>query len=305
MVLVQQMAILFILMGTGFFCGKKGFISDSFARNLSWLVVNVATPSMILAAGMNDESTIRGSQLLFGFLVIFGVYVFLFLVSLVLVPLMGVSKEDRGVYRVMTIFTNIGFMGLPIIQAAYGDEALLYGALFQFPYNLFMYTYGVAALSAGDSKEGGLGVSKFLNVGILSCIISLAIYIPRIPMPVFIVSSVKSLGSLAAPLSMMVIGQSMTHIKLKELFGDIRLLLFSLIKLTVVPILGVLLLGLFIKDEMLIRVCFVMMAVPIGSMCAMLSQQYGGNYTLASKGVALSTLLSVVTIPLVSFFLLR
>ena len=203
----------------------------------------------------------------------------------------------------MTIFTKLGFMGLPIIQAGYGDEALLYGALFQFPYNLFMYTYGVAVLSGERKVSQGRKWTGFLNVGIISCAISLAIYIAAIPMPAFVVSSAKSLGSLAAPLSMIVIGQSMTHISLRDMFGDFRLLIFSMVKLTAVPVLGVLILGLFIGEEMLIRVCFIMMAVPIGSMCAMLSRQCGGNYTLASKGVALSTLLSVVTIPLLSLVL--
>ncbi len=304
MVLVQQMIVLFIMIGIGFICGKKKFITNEFAKNLSWLVVNVATPAMILAAGMNDESSIRGGDLAFAFLVTALVYVFLIAISFVLLPLVRVPSEDESVYRVMTIFTNIGFMGLPILQAAYGDEAVLYGSLFQFPFNFLIYTYGIAALRGESAFKGGFKLSKFLNAGIISCIISLTIYIVRIPMPDFVVSCAKGLGSLAAPLSMMVIGQSLTQIDLKEMFSDIRLWLFSLIKLTLVPALGVFLLGFFVKDRLLLIVCLIMMATPIGSMCAMLPQQYGGNYKLAAKGVALSTLLSVVTIPLVSLIVL-
>ncbi len=300
MVLFQQMAVLFIIMGIGFFCGKKRFITDELAKGLSWIVVNVATPCMILAAGMNDESTIRGKELLSAFGFILLVYGFLIALSFVVLPFFRIPAQDKGVYRVMFIFSNIGFMGLPIIQAAYGDEALLYGALFQFPFNFLIYTYGIAALRGESPIQSGFKLSKFVNTGIISCIISLTIYTLELPMPGFIVSSCKSLGGLAAPLSMMVIGQSMTHISLKDMFGDIRLLAFSVVKQLFVPILGVLLLGFIIKDDTLIKVCFVMLAVPIGSMCAMLPQQYGGNYRLASKGVALSTLLSVVTIPLVS-----
>ena len=300
MVLAQQMAILFIIMGIGFFCGKKEFITDGFARNLSWLVVNVATPAMILAAGMNEESAIRGKELLYAFGVILLVYVFLIAISFVILPFLRIPSEDKGVYRVMFIFSNIGFMGLPLLQAAYGDEALLYGALFQFPFNFLIYTYGIAALRGENPLQSGFKLSKFLNVGIVSCVLSIIIYVFGIPMPGFIVSSCKSLGSLAAPLSMIVIGQSMTHMKLKDMFGDIRLFVFSLVKQILVPIVGVLFLGLIIKDDTLIRTCFVMISVPVASMCAMLSRQYGGNYRLASKGVALSTLLSVVTIPLVS-----
>ena len=107
MVLVDQMLVLFIMMGIGFICGKKNFITNENAKNLSWLVVNVATPAMILAAGMNDESSIRGGDLAFAFLITALVYAFLIAVSFVLIPLVRVPADDKSVYRVMTIFTPL------------------------------------------------------------------------------------------------------------------------------------------------------------------------------------------------------
>ncbi len=303
MVLLQQMTILFILMGIGFFCGREGYMGDEFAKNLSWLVVNVATPAMILHAGMDEANTIKGKELLFGFGITLCIYAFLIVISFIIMPLLKVPKEDKSVYRVMTIFNNIGFMGLPILNATFGSEAVLYGALFQFPFNILIYTYGISALRGDSVFKGGWNPSKILNVGVVSCAISIVIYVSGLHIPSFIADTTKHLGNLCAPLSMMVIGQSMIHIRLKELFGDIRLLGFSLLKLIVVPILGVLMMKLFISDEMLLNVCFIMLATPVGSMCAMLPQQYGGNYTLASRGVAMSTVMSVVTIPLVSILL--
>ena len=149
------MIVLFILMGIGFFCGKKKFLTDEGSKTLSWIVVNVATPAMILSAGMNYESAIRGRQLAVGFLVAVLVYVFLIVMSFIILPLVRVPAEDKAVYRVMAIFSNIGFMGLPIIRAAYGEEAVLFGALFQFPYNFLMYTYGIAAIKGENPFKGG------------------------------------------------------------------------------------------------------------------------------------------------------
>ncbi|MCR5558519.1 MAG: AEC family transporter [Butyrivibrio sp.] len=300
MILVQQMIVLFLIMGVGFLCGKKSFISDENAKNLSWIVVNIATPGMILSAGMNEESTIRGSSLLFGFLVTISVYVFLIAVSFVIIPVLKVPQDDKNVYRVMTIFSNVGFIGLPLLQATYGPEAVLYGALFQFPYNILMYTYGIAAMKGENPFKGGNPLKRVVNVGIISSVLAIVIYVSGIHMPSFISVTAKHLSSLAAPLSMMVIGQSMASIKIKELFGDARLFIFSLLKLVIAPITGILLLGLFVDDKTILRTCYIMLATPIGSMTAMVAQQYGGNYTLASRGVALSTLLSVVTIPLIS-----
>ena len=102
---------------------------------------------------------------------------------------------------------------------------------------------------------------------------------------------------------MMVIGQSMIHMKVKEVFGDIRLFIFSLIKLVAIPIVGIFILKLFITDALILNVCYIMLATPVASMAAMLAQQFDGDYKLASKGVALTTILSVITIPLVSLII--
>ena len=296
------MIVLFILMGIGFFCGKKGFMTDGFSKNLSWLVVNVATPAMILHAGMSDDTTIQGRQLAFGFLVAFGVYVFLIALSFVILPMIRVPAADKNVYRVMAIFSNIGFMGLPILGATYGEEAVLYGALFQFPYNFLMYTYGIAAMKGENIFKGG-NIKRIVNVGVIASLLAIVLFVTRLPMPEFVKITAEHLSHLAAPLSMMVIGQSMVHFNLKDMFGDVRLLIFSLIKLIPLPMVGILLLKLFIQDEMILHVCYIMLATPIGSMTAMVAQQYGGNYGLASKGVALSTIMSVITIPLVSLLI--
>ncbi len=297
------MLVLFVLMGIGYFCGKKGFITDEFSKNLSWLVVNVATPAMILNAGMNYESSIRGKELLFGFGMALFVYAFLIAISFLVIPLLRIPDNDKNVYRVMTIFSNIGFMGLPILQAAYGSEAVLYGAIFQFPYNFLIYTYGIAAMKGGNALGSSEGLKRIINVGVISSLLAIVIYVSGIHMPVVIRTSARHLSNLAAPLSMMVIGQSMIHFKLRGIRGNIRLLAFSILKLVTFPILGMLLLSFFVKDEMLLHVCYIMLATPVGSMTAMVAQQYGGNYTLAAKGVALSTVLSVITIPLVSLLI--
>jgi len=98
---------------------------------------------------------------------------------------------------------------------------------------------------------------------------------------------------------MIVIGASLATINLKKLFIDGRLLAFAALKLVVIPIAGFLLIKQIINDEVLRGVCFIMLATPVGSMTAMLAQQYAGDYEVATKGVALTTLLSVATIPLV------
>ena len=294
MLLLQQMLVLFFYMGIGFVCGKKNIITDDVAKTFSWIVVNIANTALILLAGVSDTKTVTGKALATTFVVAIGAFFFLILLGYLLVPLLRVPAEDKGVFRVMTIFSNIGFMGFPVISAVYGEEALLYASIFLFPYNILIYTYGICAMKKENDGSGKMQWKKICNAGVIAGILSLICYLADVQ------TAVSGLSGLTAPLSMIVIGQSMVHIQIRDLITDVRLLIFSIIKLIVIPVCGILLLRIWIRDSMLLGVCLIMLATPVGSMTAMLAQQYDGDYMLASKGVSLTTILSVLTIPLVS-----
>lgn len=300
MLLLQQMLVLFFYMGIGFICGKKNIITDDVAKTFSWIVVNIANTALILSAGASNTKTVTGKALAATFVVAIGVFLFLILLGYLLLPLLRVPAVDKGVFRVMTIFSNIGFMGFPVISAVYGEEALLYASIFLFPYNILIYTYGICTMQKENDGNGRIQWKKICNVGVIAGVISLICYLADVQVPSFVQTAVSGLSGLTAPLSMIVIGQSMVHIRIRELFADIRLLIFSVIKLIAIPIFGILLLRIWINDPVLLGVCLIMLATPVGSMTAMLAQQYNGDYMLASKGVSLTTILSVVTIPLVS-----
>ena len=207
----------------------------------------------------------------------------------------------------MTVFSNIGFMGFPVISALYGSGALLYAALFMIPYNVLIYTYGISAMSIGKKigeKKGSWNPGRIFNIGVVACVLTIIIYLTGIRLPEFVEKTVTNLSNLTAPLSMMVIGASLATFDLKKLFLDARLLVFSMIKLLMIPVIGMLIIKQFVSSEMICGVCMVMLATPVGSMTAMLAQQYDGDYEMASKGVALTTILSVATMPLVSMLVM-
>lgn len=300
MLLLQQMIVLFILMILGYYMRRKDILSDEMCKSLSWIVVNIANPAMILSGSVNSENGIAGEELLMTMALAVGIFAGLILISLIIPIVLRVPGRSAGVYRVMTIFSNIGFMGFPVISALYGTEALLYASVFLIPFNLLIYTYGILALKSNDGQKEKLDLKKVLNIGVLCCILSIILSFVQIPMPSFVKTTISTLSNLTAPLSMMVIGASMATIDIKELFMDVKLLLFAVLKLVVIPVAGLFLLKTFIYSEMLLGVCMVMIATPVASMTAMLAQQYDGDYELASRSVALTTILSVVTMPLVS-----
>lgn len=304
MLLLQQMIVLFLLMIIGFICYKKEIITDEVSKKISAIVVNIANPALILSGGMEKDSVIQGEELLVVMAIIVIMYVVLVLLGQLLPKLLRVEPKSRGVYTAMTIFSNIGFMGFPVIAALYGKQALLYAALFTIPYNLLIYTYGISVMEISkeavqsQKKRRSIPWKRIFSPGVIACIITIFIYFGGIPVPDFMQTTVSSLSNLTAPLSMMVIGASLATISVKKLFGDRTLLLFSAIKLLVIPIVGTYLIKLFVHHEMIIGVCMIMLATPVGSMTAMLAQQYEGDYEMAAKGVALTTILSVITMPL-------
>jgi len=307
MLLLQQMSILFLIMLVGFICQKIGLMNSTGNKMISALVVEVANPALILSAGINKTDTIEGKNLIYAVLLAIGVYAFLLIFANIVPRILKIEKSKVGTYKAMMVFSNIGFMGFPVISAVYGAQALLYASVFLIPFNILIYTWGIKVMTdSGEKKERehhSIQWGKIFNIGVIACIITIILYLTKLPVPKMIESTVNHFSALTAPLSMMVIGASMVDMKLKELFSNRKLLIFIAIKLLVVPIIGILLVKPFGMQKELMGVCLIMLATPAASMTAMLSQQYDGDYELASQGVALSTILSVATMPLLSLIL--
>ena len=297
MVLLQQMGILFVYMMIGYGACKKEYFDQEFGKKLSWLVVNVANPMLAISAVVNNEEQIAKKDFYVTVLLAICFYAFFLILAQILPRLIGVQKSDIGVYKMMTTFNNIGFMGFPVIAAAYGNGALIYAVPFSIMFNILCYTWGIQTLCGGGEKGNW---KRIINIGTISGIISIVLFFMQIPVPKMICSLSAGLSNLTGPLSMLVIGISIAAMELKDLFTDVKLLKFALIKLLAVPVAAMLLVCQVIDNRLICEVFLVMMATPAASMCAMLSQQYGGDYELAAKGVALTTILSVVTMPIVS-----
>lgn len=309
MILLRQMAILFFYMLIGYAMARKNLLKEEQSKLLSFLVVNVANPALILSGCFQCTEEISVSKIANILLWACLIFVGLILLAKVMPRILMAKQEDFGSYRVMTLFSNIGFMGLPVISAAYGGIAVLYASVFLLPFNLLIYTYGISQI-CGKTKETMsekhvfLILKKVCNIGVIACVVALVFCFFRVQLPEGVQSAISGLSNLTAPLSMFVIGSSFCEISLRKIMMDIRLLIFSVLKLIVLPFVLILMLRFIIHDIILLEVCYVLLAAPVGSMTAMLSKQYGGNTELIVKGVALTTICSVITMPLVAQWIL-
>lgn len=294
------MAVLFIYILIGYGAARREAVDDEFGRKLSWVVLNVANPALVVSAVVNGDGSIQGRDFLMTAGLAAAILGCIILIARILPILFRVEKGRRRAYMLLFSFNNVAYMGFPLIAAAYGQEALLYGAVFNMLFNVFAYTYGIEVICGEGEKKARW--KQVLNIGVVSCILAIAIYITRLPFPSFLKTVVSGLGGLTSPLSMMVIGISLAKIPFGHLFTDAKLLSGCAVKLVLVPIIAMAFITRAIDNEMLCGVCMVMLATPAASMTAMLAGQYGSeeDAELVAKGVALTTILSVATIPLVS-----
>lgn len=299
MVVLTQMVVLFLVLLVGVLANKKGVITEQTEKSLSWIVINIANPALIISSSISDKNTIKGAELAGVLIIAIGMYVALIILAFIITKLLRVEKFSQGAYMVMFVFSNIAFMGYPVISAIYGKEALLYASLFSLPFNVLIYTYGVLAIST-NAKLSDLKLSKILNIGVLACIISICLFALKIQVPAFIGTLADMLGNLSAPLSMMVIGSSLVKMNVKDVLKDYKLMIFIVVKQLIFPIIAAFAIKGFIDSKVIYGIVVIMLAMPVGSMTAMLANQYEGDYELVSKGVAFSTIFSVLTIPIIS-----
>ena len=296
----QQMAVMLILLVVGVVAARTGVIDGETNRRMTRFALAIPQSAQILSSAMNMQTGMSLGRVM-GLLGAGWIYfAVLILLSLGVPFLYRVKGKDRGVYSFMTIFGNMGFMGLPVIRSIFGDTAVFYGAILLIPFNIIAYTYGVMLLQGG---KGRIDWKALVSVPLISAFISVVLVCVHIPIPYPIRQATTLLGDMITPLSMIIIGASLGELPLGEVLGDWRSYAFAPVRLIASPVLIWAVMGLFTKDPTLLGVYTVLAAMPVATFATMLSIRYGGNERLTSRTVFVTTVLSVATIPLVCWML--
>ncbi|MDE5966535.1 MAG: AEC family transporter [Lachnospiraceae bacterium] len=303
MVVLQVMLELFFIILIGYFLAKKNVMNQDTAKRISVLVVNITFPALIIASVSANLDQGSLSSVMGIFLLGIICYAVLPLFAWIFGKCIRVPEEQQGIYQFMFIFGNCAFMGYPVLAAIFGSQAIFLGAIFNLPFNLLAFSYGIMLVCRDGEKKAGFQPSKLLNPGIVASLLALLIYGVQLRLPLILVDLCDMLGNMTTPLSMLVLGVSLAELPIKDVFLDVRIYLMSFIRLLLIPFLTYFLLQLFVSDTMSIGVAVISFAMPVASMAVMLSSQYEGNVKLASIGVFVSTLLSVITIPIISALL--
>ena len=297
----SQMLILFATIAVGYAARKLKMVGEDFNKQLSNVVLNFTSPALILHSVISSERTLTNGQVFQLTGIALGSYALLIALGFVVPRLLRVPKASVGVYRFMLIFSNVGFMGFPVVEAIFGPQAVFFAAIFQIPFNALCFTYGVWLITGG---QGGRFSWRLLaSPMILSTLLAYLLYLADWQAPVVFVELCDFVGGVTSPAAMVVLGSALAAVPLREMLTDLRCWLLALIKLVLIPIGCYFLLRPIVPNELMLGITIVIIAMPVATNTNMLCAQYDGDSVTAAKGVFISTLLSVATIPLLMWLL--
>lgn len=290
----QQVLVLFILIGAGFACGKTGLLHEKAVKCLADLVLYLAFPCVIIQSFMREYDP----QMLRGLLLAGLISLLVHVGSALLAWLVFRDKDEsrRRVLRFATVFSNAGYMALPLQQALLGEEGVFYGAAYVAVFNLVLWSYGMVSMS-GDSKA--LSAKKLLlNPGVIGIAAGLVVFIFSIPVPEVIAAPIGHLASLNTPVPMIIIGFYLSQTNLHAALKDGRSYVAIALRLVAIPALAIgsmVLCG--VRGTVLIS-CAVAVSAPVAAAATMFAAKYDQNTLLSANLVSVSTLFSVATMPL-------
>lgn len=297
-VLIQTVA-LFILIFIGYILRKTNIIKPSDVKGMSELIVKVTLPLLIINSMAIDFSKDK---------IIFSVVVFIissiaFFIKNIfgkqIVKIMRSKGSQSDVYRSMMLFSNSAFMGFPVVNAVYGKEGIFYAAIINVSFTIFIWTLGIDILDKKNDKKNYIDLIK--KPGILSIIIGLFFFFLPITIPTIIEIPLVMIGDMTTPLAMLTIGAMLTESNMFDIFREKRLFVISAIRLVLFPILFMFSLFLLPLPSKIVGILLILESMPVASTVAIFSKQYDSDYKLASQGVFLSTLLNIVTIPIILY----
>ena len=307
-VLVNQLIHLFLIICIGYLVYKVGIFNDAVNKHLNKLVLNVTLPLLMISSVLNMSNPPDTEILIPLFVISIGFFILMPVVAFIVVKIMlktlRIVKSRQGVYMFMLIFSNTAFMGMPILEAACGENgstAVFYAAVFNIFFNLGVFSYGVLIIGYGETSKATFKIKSLISPGIIGSILAIVFFLFKITLPDTLTATISSVGGLTSPIAMLLIGSSLASMKLSDVLGEWRVYVFSFLKQFILPIAFYPLFKLLISDDLLFNVIFIEFTMPIANLAFMIATEQNLDVKFVSKTIFISTAMSLITIPLVLY----
>lgn len=294
----EKVLVMFLIMGVGYVCYKKRIITSRGAAQLTNLLLYIVGPCLIIAALQADSEGVSTGKILLTIL--------LFLTGMIAVAaamqlvFRRQTRARAGMLRYGAVYSNCGFMGLPLAQAILGSAGVVYASACVVAFNLLTWTHGYIILGGAGEDRRQMLRKALLNPGTISFAIGLPLYALSISLPEPLVQTLDSIGAMNTPLAMIVVGTYLAKLNLRDVFSDREVYLVTALRLVMVPVAFLLLLWLLRPDPVVMVTTALLMAAPVGMNSVLFAIKLGNDTQLACKMIALSTLLSILTMPAIA-----
>ena len=294
-IIAQQVALLFILIAVGFGCGKKGMITEHASKVMTDIVLYVVTPCVMVSAFQRDFSF----ETMGNVLTAAATALVIMVLSILLARLVFRGKDvgRKKVLQFAVIFSNCGFMSLPLQKELLGEDGWFFGSIFVAVFNIVVWTYGLLDMS-GDKKQ--LSAKKIVfNPGIMGAVVAILLFVFNVKLPPILANPVTHLANLNTPLPMLVIGYYLSKADFKKAFTDKGSYLAGVFRLLVIPLLAAVPMWLLGMDKTMTIAFTIACSAPTAATTTMFAAKFNRDVELSVSVVAATTVFSLLTMPLI------
>lgn len=297
--MLEMQGTLFLYIVTGIYAYKRGIITSKNRKKITDLIIEIILPCNIVNSFLIKWS----NEILINCATAFGVALITQIGYVLLSKILfrRSPKHKQAVLRYAIICSNAGFLGNPIVESVFGSKGLLFASVALIPLRFAMWSSGLALFTKTDKKS--TAKKLLFHPCIIAVFVGFALMISQIQLPGFVIRTISGIGGCNTAISMIVIGSILAQIKIKDMMDKV-LVYYSGIRLIAIPMTLYIILKLFHIDHLVIGVIVLLSAMPAGSTTVMLADKYDKDANFATSCVFLSTILSLITIPIVSFLLI-
>ncbi len=280
---------------------KIGMIDRRFCKTLSSLVINVSCPSLIISSVMGD--TLPDAHLILPLLALsFATYIFLLVIAFIVPRFLPIDHADDGLYGFMLTFGNVGFIGYPVVASIFGQEAVFYASILNFPNTLLVFAVGTLLIS-GDYRRMRFDPKILVSPGLIASYISIIIVAFAIHVPAPVCSAFALVGNLTVPSALIIIGSAMADMPVRKMLGSRGVYIMTFLRLLLIPFVIIQICRLLGVDSYISGINAVIIAMPVASFGTLFCIKYGRGEQVMAQGTFITTLLALLTIPIVAIFL--
>jgi len=298
-----QTFALALLIAAGFAAGKLGYLDERASRGLSKFLVNFIIPALVVSSMQRPFTIELRDEALRALAVSLCVYAASFPLAFLYVKAIRAKAGARGAHAFGAVFSNVAFMGFPVMEALYGRDSLFALSVYNIPFQILAFSVGPYLLTRSAGSASRLRTSSFATPSAIAAILGFALFAGGVTLPPVLMRPLELLGEVTTPLSMALIGAILSRARLGRLARDPRLYATAAYRLLAFPLAVYAALSAIGFGGRELAMPVLIAAMPVAANSAILAEAYGGDAETASALVFVSTLASLLTIPLIASLL--